>query len=470
MRVLEATPLCKVTRIARRGRHRGLAYIQHLMSPPISVKMPLLMAVFLACSVGEEAAAAPSGTLDRKALLADLKVLSDELPAKHAKPFHRIPRRVFLSEVTALRARIANGIGPDEVFVGMSRIVNSIGDGHTGMPNPIGAPLYGLRFARFGEEYRLIGTVAGAGADAALGSRLTSVGGVPVAEVEGRLLKLTPADETLALRQGRVAALLDRGVVLHGLGLAKDRVSAQFSLVTDDGLRVTVEARPEIEDGARWLSAARGVPMSARNSESSLSCEKADARSLYCNFRSYKDLSLAAAGMFETIARERPTRLIIDLRQNGGGNFCDGLKYLVEPLAARNDLNRAGHLYVLIGPETFSAAMSNSAHFRQLTQALLVGEPIGEIPNSYQEVSTFTLPNSGWVVRYSTRFYRFAPGGENLIRPDKPIARTWVDYAGGKDAALDWILSQPNDGSASGSPPRAVAVSPAGGYMCSSMH
>ena len=38
--------------------------------------------------------------------------------------------------------------------------------------------------------------------------------------------------------------------------------------------------------------------------------------------------------------------------------------------------------------------MSNAAQFHNETRAILVGEPPGETPNSYQEKETFWLPAS----------------------------------------------------------------------------
>ncbi len=85
--------------------------------------------------------------------------------------------------------------------------------------------------------------------------------------------------------------------------------------------------------------------------------------------------------------------------------------------------------------------MSNSAHFRNQTNAILVGEPIGERPNSYQERRDMTLPNSHWKVNYSTKFYTFVNTGENLIRPDQEISTSWKDYEEGQDPVLDWVLN-----------------------------
>jgi hypothetical protein len=86
--------------------------------------------------------------------------------------------------------------------------------------------------------------------------------------------------------------------------------------------------------------------------------------------------------------------------------------------------------------------MNNAAQFRSRTAALLVGETIGERPNSWQEPREATLPHSRLTVRYATRFLEFAKGGENVVRPDQVIVPTWDDYRAGRDPVLDWVLAQ----------------------------
>jgi hypothetical protein len=51
------------------------------------------------------------------------------------------------------------------------------------------------------------------------------------------------------------------------------------------------------------------------------------------------------------------------------------------------------------------------------------------------------LPNSKWVVRYSTKYYKFTDGAENVIAPDKEIIPTWEQYKSGHDVVLDWVLA-----------------------------
>jgi hypothetical protein len=134
-------------------------------------------------------------------------------------------------------------------------------------------------------------------------------------------------------------------------------------------------------------------------------------------------------------------RLVIDMRQNGGGDFLQGQKHLIQPLKERPALNDRGHLYVIVGRRTFSAALANAIDLRKETKALLIGEPIGERPNSYSENDEMTLPNSGLVVSYSTRYYQFLDEDVPAVMPDKRIDPNWEDFQAGRDPVMDWILS-----------------------------
>lgn len=89
--------------------------------------------------------------------------------------------------------------------------------------------------------------------------------------------------------------------------------------------------------------------------------------------------------------------------------------------------------------------MVNAIDFRKETNAILVGEPIGERPNSYSENDEMTLPNSRLVVSYSTRYYKFVDEDEDVpaVMPDVMIEPSWSDFRAGRDAVLDWILTLP---------------------------
>lgn len=396
---------------------------------------------------------------------ADLNLFASELPRRHANAFHHISRRTFDADVEALRHRLQR-IDADQFWVGLDQIESAIGDGHTFMRMPADAPRYGLDLKRFGDDYRVIAVAPDVRGDGILGARLVAIDGTSVTDVRKRVLMLTPQDELQPLRDFRSQALLTNGLVLHGLRIATRRDVATYRFEGEDGRQIdlVVHAGP-LAPRAAWTT----LPTHAADAagDQSLHCA-ADAGSatVTCAFRSYDDLEHTSARIFDAVRESRAHRLVIDMRENNGGNFCKGLQYLVQPIAADPMLNRRGALYVMIGQQTFSAAMSNAAHFRQLTQATLVGQPIGEKPNSYQEIEDLHLPNTGWDARYSSRFYRFAKGRSNIIRPDVEVALTWSDYKQGKDAAMAYIAKQPANAARVDRRARITSAKPAGDDYC----
>ena len=101
---------------------------------------------------------------------------------------------------------------------------------------------------------------------------------------------------------------------------------------------------------------------------------------MYVSFRGYDSLGENTRKLFQLIHSNPTKRLVIDIRQNGGGDFFEGRRHLIQPLKKQPALNQKGRLFVIIGRQTFSAAMVNAIDFRKETNAILVGEPIGERP------------------------------------------------------------------------------------------
>jgi hypothetical protein len=125
-----------------------------------------------------------------------------------------------------------------------------------------------------------------------------------------------------------------------------------------------------------------------------------------------------------------------------GGDFLEGRKHVIRPVKQRAALNQKGRLFVIVGRRTYSAALANAVDFRKDTNAILVGEPIGERPNSYSENDELTLPNSRLVVSYSTRYYKFVDEDVPAVLPDVRIDPSWPDWRAGRDPVMDWILRQ----------------------------
>ncbi len=95
---------------------------------------------------------------------------------------------------------------------------------------------------------------------------------------------------------------------------------------------------------------------------------------------------------------------------------------------------------MIVGRKTFSSAILNSLDFKNYTKAIFVGEPTGGRPNHYGEVKSFSLPNSGLKVRYSTKYFTHSKTDDNSFYPDHEITTRFEDYKNGIDPVVDWIL------------------------------
>jgi HSP20 family molecular chaperone IbpA len=86
--------------------------------------------------------------------------LARELPKRHANAFHFTTRERFEAEVAELNGKLDH-LNSDEIYVGMDRIANSIGDGHTYIKVPEDDANLPIDIQRFGDEYRVTATISG---------------------------------------------------------------------------------------------------------------------------------------------------------------------------------------------------------------------------------------------------------------------------------------------------------------------
>ena len=373
----------------------------------------------------------------------DLRFYAMELPRRHINAFHHISRERFESQVTALDHRI-DQLDGEHVFVGLIRLAALIGDGHTYFEAPEEVANFPIEVRRFGDDYRIVAVVRGTVDSRALGAPIKTIEKTPITHVRDLLLSLTPQDENHNLGLARIEQTMTRGLYLHGLGIIPDRQLAHYTLEDQTGKEFTIEAHSVSmaeSMNMEWMSASKDQPLYRQHPRDVFwSQYLTDSQTVYCNFRGYNEIEKNAGVLLNLVKAHQPDKLVIDLRQNGGGDYTLGRKFVIDPIRKLPGLNTKGHLFVLIGPYTFSAGMANAAQFRSETAAILVGEPIGEKPNSFQEAREMRLPNSHLIASYSTARYRFVDTVENIIKPDKQIEREWTSYQSGRDPVLEWVL------------------------------
>ena len=112
------------------------------------------------------------------------------------------------------------------------------------------------------------------------------------------------------------------------------------------------------------------LPLYRRTSGSAYeSAYLADSRTLYFAYNSCRDLpdrplSAFAAGLWDIVRKNPVEKLVIDLRNNGGGDSSI-LDPFIGELAAAKEINRKGRLFVIVGRRTFSSAILNALDPRE---------------------------------------------------------------------------------------------------------
>ncbi|THF68966.1 hypothetical protein E7T06_13940 [Deinococcus sp. Arct2-2] len=363
----------------------------------------------------------------------DIAYFTRNLARLHLNAFHTLPREVFEVRAAQLAGRVPD-LSDAAIVTELTRLAAAIGDGHTGVYDLEGRFLkrqLPLRFAAFPEG--LFITEAAPHYAHLLGGQVLAVNGSPTAQVRARLAPLVPQGEGSSWVNRTWPALLTRPDLLAGVGLGPAQTVTLTLQVNGQDLQAKVASRVASADRAGWRSAAAAAPSWAQPGDVWFTPV---GKAVYLRLAgSPPDLARRSRELLLTLDRTRPERLVVDLRDHGGGDYTR-LAPLLTGLQRRPWLK----VHALIGPRTFSAGVINAAQLQALG-ATLVGEVSGGRPNGYSERRRFTLPASGLTVDYSVRVYRFAPGDPDGLQPDWPVVQTFADFTAGRDLALDRALN-----------------------------
>ncbi|MCB1025955.1 MAG: tetratricopeptide repeat protein, partial [Acidobacteria bacterium] len=135
-----------------------------------------------------------------------------------------------------------------------------------------------------------------------------------------------------------------------------------------------------------------------------------------------------------------PDKLVLDIRFNGGGNNTL-IKPIIRGIIKLDNIDRPGHLFVITGRETFSAAQNLTNELENWTKVTFVGEPTGSHVNLYGDAKTYEMPNSKLPVRISELWWqnKHARDERKWTGPHLAAEPNFKDYKNNIDPAMEVI-------------------------------
>jgi Peptidase family S41 len=414
------------------------------------VKLLALVVVLSVMAVG----AAERSTAVSPDARGDVELLLQELERIHPNPFHAVSRAELHGAASQLIARLGE-LDDNQMLVELMRLVARLGerDGHAGVAffsNAHRGPAHLYPFYAYSFSDGIF-VVAAVSRPSLVGARLVAVGGMPVEEVVRLLEPLMTRDNPMSLKAG-LPTMLAAAEVLHGLRVTPTAERATFTFAFPSGSRRDLELRPLT--APRYIQGLKGafpaftygLPrrakplfLSRRGSDQWLTTLQ-KGRVVYLAHSSMQRNSFETSErLLRLVRKRRVKRIIVDLRNNGGGEirtYPPLLQALRTPTARRKTL------VVIVNRETFSAAVHFAADVKRQTRAIFVGEPTGGSPNHYSDTDPVALPVTGWTVGIPTIYYEKLPGEPGLtLEPDVRVDFTARHFFTGRDPVLRAALT-----------------------------
>ena len=395
-------------------------------------------------------------TVDVRRWREDLTVLRKEMPAHHANLFHDMTPAQFDSALESIETRLPT-LARHQVIVELQKLDAMVGDGHSsvGPWRDSVIAFHTLPIALYWFEDGIIVRAADSAHANLLGARVVAINGMPVDSVIARVRPLISHDNEMGVR-AFTPFFMVMPEILQATGVVPDMQRIPLTL-EQDGKRRAVTLAPAglfpmltgdadrswVKRGG-WVDARDKAPTPLWLSDpTNIYWFKylPDARALYCQINTIQQkptdsLSAFIARAIATADSAGADKFVLDLRLNGGGNG-DFNKGIMLPLI-KSKYDRPGHLYVLTGRRTWSAAQTLVTDLMKYTTAIFVGEPTASHGNHFGDSYRIVMPNSRVTVRVATLWHQYLDARDKrlMIEPQIKAPLTFADYTAARDPAL----------------------------------
>lgn len=376
----------------------------------------------------------------------DLKIYKTSIEQNHIDLYHSVTKQKFLKEWDDIYTNI-DSLTDFEIILKLMRLTRLINDGHTAVS------LRNIKTHRFPFEIEFIESqwyvvkILDEN-KTLLKTTLESINGIPVEVVAQKIAQVAQFVENEYSLKVRTGSYLTISEVLFHLNIIDSENTAIFGFRNSNNELIHVELSAiasEMWEESNVSQAVLTVPeiKEPKNSESDLwFTPVSNTSSLYINFKNYpsfEEMQVFGEQLVTNIQENQIEQVIIDMRENGGGDLYVGT-VLAYALNLADNIDWKNGVFVLTSHKTFSAATSNAALFKQLLNAKIVGQPTGSNPNGYQDMDSFTLPHSNLVITYSKRLFRLSNRENTALQPDLIINQTRDDLYKNVDSVLNELI------------------------------
>jgi len=339
--------------------------------------------------------------------------LFEKLQKTHPNPFFCSSKDTFICATKDLYERIPE-LSDDEIIVEFMRITSLLKDGHTRLHGKNLTNLwFPVRVYEFEDGYFI--TATHRNYVDAIGAKVIKIGKLTADEAMSRIKEITPHDNAYSLSY-TAPMYLTMQSILSGLHILDDPNFLNLTLMKDEKTfeLIIPAAKFESDSDLMWYWMSNSVPTEEPIrfidiGKDSLPLVHSnidqfywyeyleDIETVYFCFNMCLDSESENflefnSKLWEFIDSSNIKRLIIDLRNNIGGNNQIVLP-LVYSLIKHDEINKKGNLFVLTGRKTWSAAMHCATWLERHTNATFIGEPTASGPNHYADPNRFMLPN-----------------------------------------------------------------------------
>lgn len=419
-----------------------------------------------------------SGLLSKKQAQFDIDALVYTLSEVHPNMFAACGQSDFFEAVAEVKQQIPDFVSTVELFKLAAPLVTKLGDGHTMLRFP-----YNEYFTPTTLRFPLFVNVK---ADSTL-------------HVRNCIDNAIPQDAEILSINGKSSGELIKSMMDYASGerdfFRIERINADFPalfemLYSSDTYNIVYRLKNSKKEVETTLQATKWTDLKPRLPQSPKPAPAKDysfqllenSKAAVMDFRNFNNpgkMKAFADSMFVTLREKGIKNLIIDLRNNGGGNSAVGdvlLRYispkpfqqmgktlvritpttarlikgeltvpgwhfynaeaehkLIQPLT-KEEGHYEGNVYLLISHHTFSSAGSFAWAFKQFGMGTVIGEESGGMNVCSGDILSYRLPVSGLYCTIS--FKRFWQYGAN----ENDIHGTLPDHQVPQEEALDAAL------------------------------